>query len=90
MEDFDTIRSFTLGVEHAFSDPSYVIRTSTPSAYLTSYSIGDPPYDQVINFGRVILNSDNFPCTEDGDSTTCKQNVDMIKAPIYATIAKKR
>jgi hypothetical protein len=90
MESFNTIKSFVLGIEHSYEDPAYVRPMSLQTTRLTvSHSVGDPPYDIITNFGKVQLNEELAPCTVDGDTTTCKQTDAVIKAPIYATIAKR-
>lgn len=91
MESFDNVKSFVLGIEHTYEDPAYV----KPILHLnhnTEYafnSVGDPPYDYITNFGKVNITTNLAPCTVAGKTTTCKQSAAVIKAPIYATIAKR-
>ncbi|KAK4505797.1 hypothetical protein PRZ48_003762 [Zasmidium cellare] len=73
-DSFDSIEKFTLGLEHQFKDPSG--------------SVGDPPYDSVINFANAVVNTTYIGCEGVGN-VSCKQKK-AISAPIYATAAKKR
>ncbi|KAK3725343.1 hypothetical protein LTR37_000313 [Vermiconidia calcicola] len=74
MAQFDSIESFVLNIEHRFHDPS----------------VGDPPYNYVTNFGRANLTTSTMNCTGKRRKN-CAQIVEtVIKAPIYATIAKRR
>lgn len=71
MASFTGFQRFTIGIEHAFSDPS----------------IGDPPYDSVITFGKAVINKKNLQCQAIDDRVDCAQKPDIIKAPIYAVSA---
>ncbi|GAB7361915.1 hypothetical protein MBLNU230_g1953t1 [Neophaeotheca triangularis] len=80
MESFNSIRDFTFGIQHSFSDPA----------------IGRPPYDRVKNFARAEFNStmEQALCTPTNDARgnpSCQQLADtIIDAPIHASIAKRR
>lgn len=55
-------------------------------------SIGDYPYNEVTNFGKGnVSEPDILRCITLGTHTRCEQHMDVVvKAPIYATIAKRR
>ncbi|KAK4545290.1 hypothetical protein LTR36_003470 [Oleoguttula mirabilis] len=76
MASYEDIYSFVLGIEHVFTDPA----------------IGAYPYDEVTNFGKANVSTpDSLWCIADDEQTLCEQHVNVtVKAPIYATIAKRR
>ncbi|KAK5128934.1 hypothetical protein LTR85_000267 [Meristemomyces frigidus] len=76
MASYTDLDSFVLGIEHVFTDPA----------------IGAYPYDQVTNFGKGNVSMpDSLWCTSMGAQASCEQHVNVtVKAPIYATIAKRR
>ncbi|KAK5134518.1 hypothetical protein LTR08_006435 [Meristemomyces frigidus] len=75
MANYTNINSFVLGLEHVFIDPA----------------VGDYPYNEVTNFGKAIVTAEAFSCNLYGGQADCKQfRNSTIKAPIYATVAKRR
>ncbi|KAK3115403.1 hypothetical protein LTR53_005301 [Teratosphaeriaceae sp. CCFEE 6253] len=75
MYAYTNMQHFVLGLEHKFKDPS----------------IGNPPYDQIITFGKGNVTSADLVCTAVGGWAGCEQPRDQtIRAPIYAVTAKRR
>lgn len=68
MAEFKGYQRFTLGIQHKFSDPS----------------IGEPPYDSVITYGKGVVNKKNLACQSIDDRVSCTQKPAVIDAPIYA------
>lgn len=68
MAELKGFQRFTLGLQHLFSDPS----------------IGEPPFDSVITYGKAVVNKKNLACESIDDRVTCSQTPAVIEAPIYA------
>ncbi|KAK5110451.1 hypothetical protein LTR62_005802 [Meristemomyces frigidus] len=97
MNSYDNITSFVLGLEHLFTDPSYVTNLLRSGLALHSFNVltvsrvGDYPYDQVITFGNAVVNQPDIMCTAHGHAAECCQDTNStIRAPIYATTSKRR
>ncbi|KAI6881199.1 hypothetical protein KC318_g16630 [Hortaea werneckii] len=74
MDIYSSFTSFTLNVKHTFEDPA----------------VGEYPYNMVTTFGEANITGTPLKCvagTEEGSGWRCEQQVQVIKAPIYATSA---
>lgn len=75
--NFDSIQgigSFVLSIEHAYEDPS----------------VGSPPYDEVITYGKANVTEPSVKCEAMGGQASCEQRPNTtIKAPIWAVTAKR-
>lgn len=62
-----------------------------PFADTMQNSVGDPPYDMITNFGKADVKKPAIKCKSSSGVRICTQrDGKKIKAPIYATIAKRR
>ncbi|KAK0943709.1 hypothetical protein LTR48_003841 [Friedmanniomyces endolithicus] len=75
MYAYTNCQNFVLGIEHSFTDPS----------------VGEPPYDQILEFGKGKVTMLDLACTAQIGRVKCEQVWGgRIEAPIYAVVAKRR
>ncbi|TKA59678.1 hypothetical protein B0A55_13023 [Friedmanniomyces simplex] len=75
MYSYTNCQNFVLGIEQAFTDPA----------------VGDPPYDQIIEFGKGNVTMPDLACTARTGRVKCElYQGRTIKAPVYAVTAKRR
>ncbi|KAK0931069.1 hypothetical protein LTR29_016445 [Friedmanniomyces endolithicus] len=75
MYAYTNCQNFVVGIEHAFIDPA----------------VGEPPYDQILEFGKGNVTMLDLACTARTGRVKCEQALEgTIVAPIYAVVAKRR
>ncbi|KAK0306401.1 hypothetical protein LTR91_005494 [Friedmanniomyces endolithicus] len=62
-----------------------------PEGQADGYSVGEPPYDQILEFGKGNVTMLDLACTARTGRVKCEQALEgTIVAPIYAVVAKRR